>query len=507
MRLHSPVTKISGPPGTGKTTAQLKIVMDLLSGGTPPEKIIFTTYTRAGAYEARDRAVVKFKMEPERFPNFTTIHALCYRRLGSRRVLSKEDMIEIGNRLGLRFTWQNPYSEDRPTITQKGDHFVQILALARMKRISLQESHRDYTGVHVPFREFQRFVEFYNQYREHYRKIDFTDMMEIFLSENLQVEGDYLIVDEAQDLAPLQWEIIKRISEGVKRTFVSGDDDQCIHAWAGANPDTLINLEGEHEILPRSYRIPKRVHELAHNIISRVPKRLDKPYLPKEEEGKVTILSSIREINLKAPGSWLLLTRNKFFGEALSEHCEKSGVLYSGGFKIGDMREATQDAIIHWNLLTKGFQISGKKAKEVYRFLKTRDRVKYGLKKKLEEEVSDDEPIDIKRLREDYGLLVCGGWEEAFMTLTPALKAFFRSAEKICKLDEPPRVRLSTIHGAKGQEADNVVVLPDMTYRTWHGYKFDRDNEHRVFYVAVTRAKKNLFLVKPETNKHYEIVI
>ena len=53
--------------------------------------------------------------------------------------------------------------------------------------------------------------------------------------------------------------------------------------------------------------------------------------------------------------------------------------------------------------------------------------------------------------------------------------------------------------------ADNVVVLPDITETTYKGMLKDMDNEHRVFYVAVTRARKNLYIHSPTTNRFYQM--
>lgn len=501
MNLVSPITKFSGPPGTGKTTKQLDIVMRLLEE-VPPERIIFTTYTRAGAYEARDRACERFNLSPDSFRYFTTIHALCYRHIGKQSVLGRPDMQYIGEKLGLKFTWQNPFAEGQLRLNLKGDHFVQMHTLARMTRRPIAEVHRDYSGIHVPFSEIERFVKFYDDYRKHYNKIDFTDMLEKFIESDTVIDADYLIVDEAQDLSRIQWEVIEKLSQSVKHTYISGDDDQCIHVWAGADPNILIELKGDHIVLPQSYRIPPSVHELAEKVIQRVPVRIQKTYRPRKGEGKVVALPSVDSIPLEKEGTWLLLCRNRLFGDRFAQACVKRAVLFSG---MGDpVREEAQRAIVYWNQLTNGGVISGAEAKIIYRFLKNRDRVKHGSKTKLTKEVEDHEPIDITRLRSDFGLLCSGKWEEAFFNMKPELKAFFLSSEKNNCLDEMPRVRISTIHGAKGQEADNVAIIPDMSWRTWSAYHHDRDNEHRVFYVAVTRARHNLFLIRPETDKYYE---
>jgi len=69
------------------------------------------------------------------------------------------------------------------------------------------------------------------------------------------------------------------------------------------------------------------------------------------------------------------------------------------------------------------------------------------------------------------------------------------------KLNEAPRIELSTIHGAKGGESQNVVLLTDLTQNTMKGYERDPDDENRLFYVGATRTKENLHIIEP---KKYE---
>jgi DNA helicase-2/ATP-dependent DNA helicase PcrA len=66
------------------------------------------------------------------------------------------------------------------------------------------------------------------------------------------------------------------------------------------------------------------------------------------------------------------------------------------------------------------------------------------------------------------------------------------------ELRKNPRVKLSTIHSAKGGEADNVLLILDntKTIRDALDKSFDKqDEEHRVWYVGVTRTKQNLYIM------------
>jgi superfamily I DNA/RNA helicase len=65
---------------------------------------------------------------------------------------------------------------------------------------------------------------------------------------------------------------------------------------------------------------------------------------------------------------------------------------------------------------------------------------------------------------------------------------------------------LTSVHGAKGREADLVVLLPDLTRSTARGLQrtaAGREAENRVFYVAATRAREDLVIVAPRGRRHY----
>jgi len=69
------------------------------------------------------------------------------------------------------------------------------------------------------------------------------------------------------------------------------------------------------------------------------------------------------------------------------------------------------------------------------------------------------------------------------------------------KISQTPRITMSTIHGAKGGEADNVLLLPDITKSSVDQNDREPDELHRLFYVAVTRAKQELHILEP---RNYE---
>ena len=75
------------------------------------------------------------------------------------------------------------------------------------------------------------------------------------------------------------------------------------------------------------------------------------------------------------------------------------------------------------------------------------------------------------------------------------ITALLRRGERFNKA---PRITLSTIHGAKGGEADNVVLFTDISAAAAREMAQNPDDMHRVFYVGVTRTKHSLFIVESE---------
>jgi hypothetical protein len=80
------------------------------------------------------------------------------------------------------------------------------------------------------------------------------------------------------------------------------------------------------------------------------------------------------------------------------------------------------------------------------------------------------------------------------------LRSCLRNGEKF--LDKP-RITIATIHQSKGGEADNVVLCMDMGKLSWDN--LGTDEENRVWYVALTRTKENLYLVRPKGLKFFSI--
>jgi superfamily I DNA/RNA helicase len=104
-------------------------------------------------------------------------------------------------------------------------------------------------------------------------------------------------------------------------------------------------------------------------------------------------------------------------------------------------------------------------------------------------------------LESDFGLLTRAPWYEALTKIEKEEVMYLRRliknhGPKI--LTSEAQIKMSTIHAAKGGQADNVVLLTDMSSQTRASFDRNPDTERRVFYVGVTRAITHLTLVGTE---------
>jgi ATP-dependent exoDNAse (exonuclease V) beta subunit len=197
-------------------------------------------------------------------------------------------------------------------------------------------------------------------------------------------------------------------------------------------------------------------------------------------------------------GSWLFLSQAAYFLNPVRDHLKSQGYFFEMQGRQS-LRLKIREALEAWRTLQRGQPITYDLAKVLYSYMTGNGvRIARGYKKILGEE---DDTFTFEELRDNNGLLATldMAWNEALDKVPGVdvayVNALVRRGED---LTASPRIKLSTIHGAKGGEADNVVLFTDLTVAAERSMDEDPDSMHRVFYVAVTRTKKNLFTVLPE---------
>lgn len=495
---------ILGPPGTGKTTSLLNMVDQFLSNGTPPNKIGFMSFTKKAVTEAKERAAKRFNKNIRDFEYFRTIHSLAFWMLGlsSGEVVQKNNLVEIGDKIGIPIKGFQQMDREIYEM-QKGDQMVFLESLTRLLCSNYFDVYNDFCP-DFSWQEFKLYFEAYTDYKKHGLLYDFTDMLVRYLEEGLAPAFDVLFIDEVQDLCPLQWRIVEKLAINSKETYLAGDDDQAIFRWSGADVDHFILTAklNKTEVLSKSYRLPRQVHNLAEKLVERIEVRAEKKFSPKDTEGLVNYASSLEDIDLSS-GEWLVLYRNGYLERDIKEYIRSCGYFYETKWGSPVKEEALQAAFA-WESLRKGRSISVDKLKMVVQHMKKGNTTltsRSGIFRADKNSVVTSG--EAKMLGNfDYSLL----WHKALDKIPAEDVEYYIAARKNGEsLIGKPRIKLSTIHGAKGGEAENVALLTDISARTYRGMQENYDDELRVFYVGATRAKNTLWIVQPSTNYYFTI--
>ncbi len=491
-------TIIYGPPGTGKTHTLLEDV-EIFLEATPPDKIGYFTFSKNAAEEGKQRAASKFKLSFDDLPYFQTLHSFCFTQLGLARdqVMKEKHYKELGEKMGLEIEGTQQ-DEDHDSVFYSKNPYIQLINIARSKEIDPVKYYHLTDNQQVSLNKLKIISEELERYKLEHGLIDFPDMIEKFLAAGEPPKLRVMFVDEAQDLSLIQWKLVRRIEQAATDSFIAGDDDQGIYKWNGAHVNTFINLEGTRKILEQSHRVPQKPFVLANKIINRVRNRVEKKYYPKDTEGSVNRCQSLYDVDF-TKGKWLVLaTANYMLGD-IGDVLDEKG-LYWQRRKATPRVKNIYEIIQKWDELKTGVPMHFNDCKKIF------NKMNKNWDKKLFKAMVKDQFYDIDTLKDKYGLQTEADWQEALDELG---NEDIRKISKLIKAGEDlsgtPRISISTIHGVKGNERENVVINTELSGAAYDEYQKNPDDTHRLFYVACTRTENNLFIIEPQRKKAYDI--
>jgi DNA helicase-2/ATP-dependent DNA helicase PcrA len=318
-----------------------------------------------------------------------------------------------------------------------------------------------------------------NRSAEQSKIIDFDDQLWLPVISNIPVQRyDWVIVDEAQDLSPVQRKLVSMSMTEGARLLAVGDPYQAIYGFRGAASDSMDRLRKEFGCvempLSISYRCPKRVVSLAKTIVPHIETFESAP------EGSVTYIFT-------------------------DEY----------PYKIADMvicRNAAPLVTLAYELLAKrvpvmmmGRDIGEGLVKLIVKLKPKGIEGPNGLLMKLEEwsakemrkAIEKDQDAKAQAIEDKHGSILAF-IEGCKATTIPKLN------EEIANLfkpgDKASRVVLSTIHKAKGLEADRVFVYrTDLLPSKYAKLEWQKRQEANLTYVAYTRSMNELYLVEEGT--------
>ena len=510
-----------GPPGTGKTTylaRQIKRAVERFG----PGKVLVASLTTTAAHEIASRDI------PVDKHNVGTLHALCYRALGCPTIFETK-LTEFNAATGHNLTQGAKVTLDDKPETPMGDGDDDRLGRLSMFRLSLkpdEEMPLDLVPLHDSI----------EAYKETYNLIDFTDMILRALDEIPVHPADpaAIFYDEAQDGSVAELALIRQWGLAADHCIVCGDDDQTLYSWRGASVEGFLNFTDNTQVLSTTYRLPVQVWGYAEKWVQQIAVRVPKNYKPQEgaPDGLVSTCAAslgscgviVNHIKENPDSTVMILASCGYMLTNVMKTLRNHAIPFHNPF-----RESRGD----WNPLKRG----GKKTTatdRVLAFMKgsikhdepepwnwedvhawvaplAADSLRRGGKKAIADRakltpqlVADPTVLDQLIGAEateaaEEGDLV---WylENTLKTKAKALGFAIAVAERhgVAALAAEPKVIVSTIHGVKGGEADDVFLFPDLSAKGWQQYVNvgSRDPIYRMFYVGITRSKGKVFLCR-----------
>jgi len=531
-------------PGTGKTTVlSHRIAYLIKEQKVRPEQICALTFTRSAALEMKAR--IEFLAPESRGKAAVrTFHSLAYRFLKqltpNLRIISPLEQVRI-------FREICPEEANFQRLKRE-------ISRAKNKMLSPEELPPEVRDAVM-------------QYEQRKEGCDYDDLL-ILLLEVLKKDGSelkerftHVLVDEFQDLSPLQYEIVKELSKG-KSLFAVGDPLQCIYEWRASTPEVISRLESDFEpeviYLTENFRSKQKIIEAANKVMKAIdPKRpplqgvlseegtLLIKQLPSEEEEMQQLIESVSkekdlsecavlvrtndqtaEIERKAASKGLSISkRYSIFGKKevqfvlellkliLDPELNHKAILkiaplidpYLGRSFRSELKENAEKHNLTLLQALKGsfskpyLAVGAKKILEAVEHFHSLSRrlSPSELLLRLRKELNLEGFLG-KFMDEEDDLL----YEPAvLLDKLTAVSESFKSLEEFLawtESSEKKTLNVMTIHRAKGLEFKKVY-LPFV-----HTGSFplcESEEEWRLFFVAVTRARDSLILTSTASRK------
>jgi len=523
--------RIDGPPGTGKTTF-IRNQVEAWSDRYAPEEIVLCSFSRAAAKELA--GAVSLPRD-----NVATIHALAYRMWDRPPIAETGALAKEWNALCYP-EWRvgDGAIDLEEGVEPSKDHGKQM-ALYNLARARLEDN-TDYWKQHPMVKEWQRF-------KDEHGALDFADMINLSIDyfPELISRPRVLMVDEAQDLTPAQWRLVRSwgAADSVEQFLVAGDADQVIYSFAGARPDEFMDgmpellAAGYARVLSRSYRTPRTVHALAQRWIEQIPGRAPKAFAARDAEGTVAgVDATWRYVDgivacatrhLDQGQTVMILASCAYMLAPVIAALREEGLPFYNPYRrtngawnpLGGGRADAVSTVARYLAFLEPLSASGPTWSEIARWgvlLPARHYLR-GMKTKIvtyDRREGSEESVRPLLLRElsdifhlgamahvvnhDSAWLVAEAMESYKRPLTYAHAIYQKGGAAL--LRQTPRLVIGTIHSVKGGEADVVILMPDISleaYRQAVSAQEHQDSITRLFYVGITRAKEALYVTAP----------
>ena len=559
--------KILGGPGCGKTTRLLEVLKTYFDNGLTPDQVLMVGFANATVDNLREICEKKMNYSSIQTDSIKTIHKYCLNHLDDYKILSVADKEEFKKKLKtdsdnwIKINTPEYDEEDQQETFAtwngiedgKVGAILNIVSLARHNELKDWDKGLDQLMNHydtcraggIEFKIQRDEVQYvYTQY-ENFKKqnnlIDFEDMLHKALHPDIIFDHyKLLIVDECQDLSKLEWKVIAKLSKNSEDLYLAGDDDQAIFGWKGSDVSIFQKWPvRRREILPYTYRLPRKIYNLAQSLSGQILKRMGNTYkVKKDEEGVLEHIGQLEEVEdkIKVGANMIMCARSWNKCHHFVRYLKDRGLVWQEKTTEQEGRKFTpsvsrsvKDIISNWNKLQKGEGIKGTEVMKLIKEFKE-DLVLYGKKTALTNtnlcppEFLDKEKLfTFSMLKENYFVLadIKKSWFDIFNFKSKRVitskrpnalyedrddyNNYLKRAYQLDPTFEKTDILVSTIHGVKGMERDIVIMSAVWTWPSYKNFKqgtpLEQDEEVRVAYVGVSRAKHELYLFEPMIKK------
>lgn len=540
------IGRIIGGAGTGKTTALMELMEKALAqGDLDPMQVGFASFTRAARREAAERAAVKFGYKAADLESagwFRTVHSVCYRVLST-----KSGELLTGDKASARWVEEILQASVEPAFDDTDDPTLSLswgsteagvaLSLwqaARNRMEPLEATWRRAAAIdeRVPDLEYcTETIRLYESAKVVHNRCDFVDLLGRFAGVKFDAEGHRMtdplgevpglavwFFDEQQDASPLIDMCCKRLitAPTVRWSYVVGDPFQSIYSFGGADSRCFRAWDvAKERTLPKSYRCPAPILDLGESVLRGCDDYFDRGIAPADHAGDVRFENDLNSvIDGILPGEqWLLVARTNFHARRLANLVDRSGIPWAptrgnGGWlapvkmkalcALQNLQEGVPIDVAEWQAILKNVPTKHENAELLVR----------GTKARWDSDEANDGSLILPGELESVGAtpeltqrIADGRWQE----LIPDSRRFIQACER-WGMEAVTKIgcRVGTIHSVKGMEADNVLLLTSTSGRVQRSAEVPElaDEERRIAYVGVTRARRNLVVLDEPREKN-----
>ena len=509
------IAKITGGAGTRKTSHLIRqIVRDLDTHFMTD--ICAVSLTRAAADVLR-RRLFSAGVQDADMRYVGTIHSIAYQAMPGKKGIADTP----GNlkKFYAEYPSYSPYEEDSGLFSAVQNLRATMTPKKQWPPAAL------------------KFHEIWTSWMRKNDMTDFTGIIEECLASGITLPAKIIYVDETQDQTPLATALIMMWAQNAEKLAFYGDDDQSLYRFSGADPEGFITMPSDFSHnRPQSYRCPRNILHAAMQVIRKCKRRIDKEYAPitpeileqqnvwRAETGQATydytpgcVIGETDIPDLSLPGGHFILVRTNYQLARWRDWLIDQRIPFSGSER-GDKTLNPAETKLWTALKTYRKILSGESVPlaEMQACAESGKAgimfAKKGAKKRFMEK-SDGGDI------ETFGLLA-EGFSEPFVFGDAQIDDCFTAKGQAddmamwlwkhnpAALVSPPAVTLGTVHAVKGMETENVWLDAGSTAAIHRailsGDAAAWDDECRVAYVAITRARRTFGILE---NKRRSLVL